>query len=137
MHTPLPAPVTNYEMKNVLRNTIAVVAGYAIFAVSAVLLFQMSGINPHDDPSLSLLIFVISYGMVFAFLGGLVAQLISPQRKLTINLVLGGIMATFATFSLFHSAGNHFTQVAAIFLFAPASLLGGLTGLRKIKSKSD
>ena len=120
---------------NVVRNILAVIMGYATFVVSAVLLFQLSGIDPHADPSVGVLILTIIYGMVFSFIGGLLTQLISTTQQLTINYVLAALMAGFATFSLFKSAGNHYSQVAAIFLFAPASILGGLIYLKKRKQR--
>ena len=116
-----------------LRNILAVISGYAVFAGSALLLFQWSGIDPHADPSLKVIIVTIGYGLIFSFLGGLLTQVISGSRTLTINYVLGVMMAGFATFSLFKSAGSHFSQLAAIFLFAPASILGGVAYRAKRK----
>jgi hypothetical protein len=75
----------------------------------------------------------ITYGIVFSFVGGLLAQPISGSAKLTVNYFLAGLMASFAAFSMFKSEGNHFTQLAAIFLFAPAFLLGGMTYLKRKK----
>jgi hypothetical protein len=120
---------------SILRNTFAVILGYATFVVSAVLLFQLSGIDPHADPSMGVLIWVIVYGMVFAFAGGFLTQMISKTQRLVINYVLAGLMAAFATFSLFKSTGNHYTQLAAIFLFAPLSALGGWTYLKLAKQE--
>ncbi|WOK09395.1 hypothetical protein RT717_12170 [Imperialibacter roseus] len=119
----------------VFRNILAVVIGYLVFAVSAVLLFQLSGIDPHNDPSVGVMALTIAYGIVFSFLGGLLAQPISGSGKLTVNYFLAGLMAGFAAFSMFKSEGNHFTQLAAIFLFAPASALGGLSYLRRKKKE--
>ena len=45
---------------------------------------------------------------------------------MTVNIVLAVIMAAFAAFSFFNSTGEHYTQISAIFLFAPASLIGGI-----------
>jgi hypothetical protein len=118
---------------NILRNILAVISGYALFVISAVLLFQLSGIDPHADPSLHVIILTIGYGLLFSFIGGLVTQLISKSGKLIINYVLAGIIAGFAAFSLLKTTGNHYSQLAAIFLFAPASILGGLTYLKKRK----
>ncbi|MEO7992211.1 MAG: hypothetical protein ABI663_21855 [Chryseolinea sp.] len=118
---------------NILRNILAVLSGYALFVISAVLLFQLSGIDPHADPSLNIIILTIGYGLLFSFIGGLIAQLISKSGKLLINYILAGIIGGFATFSLLKTTGNHYSQLAAIFLFAPASILGGLTYLKKIK----
>jgi hypothetical protein len=36
------------------------------------------------------------------------------------------MIASFATFSLLKTVGNHWTQLLAIFIFAPVSVLGGL-----------
>ena len=118
---------------HIFRDILSVIIGYATFVISAVLLFQLSGIDAHADPSVGIILLVVSYGMIFSFLGGLLTQLIAKTKKLTINYVLAGIIAGFATFSLIKSTGSHYTQLAAIFLFAPASLFGGLTYLKKIR----
>ncbi len=36
------------------------------------------------------------------------------------------VIAGFAAFSFFKSTGNHWTQITAIVVFAPVSILGGL-----------
>jgi hypothetical protein len=118
---------------SILRSILSVILGYATFVISAVLLFQLSGIDPHADPSIGFIILTVAYGLVFSLIGGLLTQLISKTGKLTINYVLAGIIAGIATFSLFKTIGNHYSQIAAIFLFAPSSILGGLTYLKKIK----
>lgn len=107
----------------ILRIILGVITGYAIFVISAVLLFQLSGIDPHADAPWSLIALVIMYGIVFSFGGGYLANWIS--RTLTANYILAIVMAAFAAFSLFKTSGNHYSQLAAIFLFAPASILGG------------
>ena len=110
----------------VLRTILGVIAGYAIFAVSAVLLFQLTGVDAHADASIGFMIFTIAYGIVFSFLGGVAAYLIARTGTLMVNHILATLMAAFAAFSWFSSAGNHYTQIAAVFLFAPASLFGGI-----------
>ena len=120
-------------MINILRNILAVIVGYAIFVISALLLFQFSGVDPHQDPSIGFIVLSIVYGVSFSFIGGLLTQLISRTGTLTINYVLAVIMAGFATFSLLKTSGNHYSQLAAIFLFAPASIIGGVGYLKKIK----
>jgi hypothetical protein len=115
---------------NILRSTLAVIVGYAIFVVSAFALFHLFGIAPHADPAILTLVIVIAWGAVFSWLGGFVAQWIAGAGRLTVNYILAGIMAGFAAFSLLKSEGNHYTQIAAIFLFAPMSFLGGVLKLR-------
>jgi hypothetical protein len=111
----------------IVRNILGVIAGYLIFAVSAVVLFIVNGIDAHAEPTMGFMIAVMAYGVVFAFIGGYAAKLIATTRTMTANFVLASIMAGFAAFSLIMSTGNHYTQIAAIFLFAPMSLLGGFT----------
>ena len=111
---------------NVVRNVVAVIVGYLLFAVSAVLLFNLSGIDPHADASIGTIALVIVFGAVFAFAGGYLTKLIAATKTMIANYVLVVIMASFAAFSFFTSPGNHYTQIAAIFLFAPISLVGGL-----------
>jgi len=110
----------------VVRNIVAVIFGYFIFAVSAVLLFKLAGIDPHAETGIGTKAGVIVLGCLFAFVGGYVAKLIAAGNSLTVNIVLAVLMAGFATFSFFKSPGEHYTQIAAVFLFAPASLISGI-----------
>jgi len=73
------------------------------------------------------------YGAVFSFISGVVAQVIAKKNNLKVNYVLFVIMVGFATFSLFKSDGSSWTQLLAIFVFAPISILGGFFGLKKVE----
>ncbi|CAN5412085.1 hypothetical protein BH10ACI2_BH10ACI2_00550 [soil metagenome] len=108
-----------------IRNILGVIVGYLIFAVSAVMLFNLSGIDPHADASGGTIALVIVFGAVFAFIGGYLAKMIASTKTMTVNYALAVLMVCFAAFSLLKSPGNHYTQIAAIFLFAPMSLFGG------------
>lgn len=110
----------------IVRNIAAVIVGYLIFAVPAVLLFDLSGIDPHAETGLMIKFGVFIFGCVFSFIGGYAAKLIAATNSVTVNIVLAVLMAAFAAFSFFKSPGEHYTQIGAIFLFAPASLLGGI-----------
>ena len=116
-----------------LRKILAILAGYAIFVIAAVLLFQISGVDPHSDPSISFLVAVIVCGIFSSVTGGFTTQLIAKDKKLTINYVLALIIAGFATFSYFKTSGNHYSQIAAIFLFAPISVAGGYIAIKRSK----
>jgi hypothetical protein len=117
----------------ILKPVLSVVVGYAIFVISAIVLFQLSGVDPHAEPSTLFMISSIGYGALFAFIAGLTTQAILKSGTLTINYILAGIIAGFAAFSLLKTSGNHYSQWAAIFLFAPASILGGLIFIDKSK----
>jgi len=108
------------------RKILSILVGYAIFAATAVALFKFSGQDPHADPAKSFMVLTAIYGALFSFIAGILTKLIARTRDLTINYVLAVIMAGFATFSFFKSGGNHWTQLLAIFVFAPISILGGL-----------
>jgi hypothetical protein len=113
-----------------LRNILGVVVGYLIFAVSAVMLFAFSGIDPHANAGLGTIAIVVLFGAVFSFAGGFVAKLTAADGTIKVNFVLALIMAGFAAFSLIKSPGNHYTQIAAIVVFAPLSIGGGLVRRR-------
>ena len=108
-----------------LRQVLAIFAGYAIFVAAALLLFQLSGVDPHGDPSILFLLAVIACGIASSVTGGYVAQLIAKKNTLTVNFILALIIAGFAAFSFYKTSGNHYSQMAAIFLFAPLSIVGG------------
>jgi len=107
------------------RSINSVLLGYLVFALSAVLLYQLSGIDPHSDPTTGFLVFSISYGLLFSFVGGLLTQLLSKTTKLIVNYELALILAGFAVISYIMTSGNHYSQIASIFLFAPCTLVGG------------
>ena len=108
------------------RKILGVIAGYAIFVVASLVLFQLAGQDPHADPAIVFVMLAAIYGTVVSFIAGLVTQLIVRKRDLKMNYILAVVMAGFAAFSLFKSGGNHWTQFLAIFIFAPFSILGGL-----------
>jgi hypothetical protein len=113
----------------IARNILGVIAGYLIFAVSAVLLFKLGGIDPHAEATVGLIAGVAVFGAVFAFVGGFVAKLVAASQTFIVNIILAVLMAGFAAFSLLKSDGSHYTQLAAILIFAPMSMVGGF--LRK------
>jgi hypothetical protein len=108
-----------------LRNIFGVVIGYLIFALSAVTLFGFSGIDPHVETDVTTTASVIIFGCVFCFIGGYFCKMIADTKTLRSNSALALLLAGFAAFSFFKSDGSHYTQIAAIFLFSPMSLLGG------------
>ena len=65
---------------NLLRSIAAVVLGYIVFAVSAVLLFQVLHADPHAPQSVAFMTGTAVYGIAFAFLGGLLAARVAPRR---------------------------------------------------------
>ena len=108
-----------------LKRILAVIIGYTIFVVTSLVLFKFSGQDPHGQATTSFQILTVVYGIAFSFLSGLVLQLIAKTNNLTLNYILAVIIAGFATFSLIKADGSNWTQLLAIFIFAPVSILGG------------
>ncbi len=109
-----------------IRKILSIITGYAIFVATSLAFFKISGQKPHADPTNFFVVITAIYGAVFSFAAGLVTKLLSRSAGLKINYVLAFIIAGFAAFSLLKSEGNHWTQILAIFIFAPISILGGL-----------
>lgn len=107
------------------RKILGIIVGYAIFVISSLLFFGVSGQAPHADATISFMILTAVYGAIFSFISGFVSQLIAKTKDLKLNYLLAIIIAGFATFSFIKASGNHWTQLLAIFIFAPVSILGG------------
>ena len=109
-----------------MRTFLAVVAGYLIFAVSAVLLFHLTNVDPHSPASLSFKALTITYGLAFALVAGFVAGHIARRTDLVCGIALALVIGLGATISMIArpGAGSLWTQTAALVLCAPASLAG-------------
>jgi len=114
------------------RKIFSIVAGYAIFVATSLVFFKISRRDPHSNPSPYFLIVTIIYGAIFSFVAGFATQLIA-KANLKLNYILAFIIAGFATFSFLKSEGNHWTQILAIFIFAPMSIFGGLFNINRRK----
>jgi hypothetical protein len=109
------------------RSVVAVIAGYAIFAVSAGALFALSGQDPHGQATVPFMIGAVIYGVAFALLGGYVSGWIASRSPFTHGLIVAGILALGAGISLVASMGKGavWSQVTALTTMAPAAALGG------------
>ena len=116
----------------VLRNAVAVVAGYLAFVLSAVAFFQLSGRNPHASQPLWFVVLSALYGIVFAGLGGALAARMAPSRGLASAAGVAFIVAAGAAVSLVTSpsADATWSQWAALILMAPAAYAGGRLAAR-------
>jgi hypothetical protein len=75
-----------------IRKILGIVAGYAIFAVTSLALFKLSGQDPHTKATTLFVILTAIYGAVFSFVAGLVAPVIARTGDLKINYILGFII---------------------------------------------
>jgi hypothetical protein len=110
-----------------LRSIGAVAAGYFIFASSGLLLFQLSGQNPHQPAALNFKLAAIIWGCVFALVAGWLTARIAPRRPATHAAILAALIATGALVSIVTSPpGAIWSQVSALIAMAPCAWLGGL-----------
>jgi len=108
-----------------MRSVLAVIVGYAIFAISAGLWFQLTGQAPHTDAAISFQLATLLYGALFSLSGGFITQLIAKTNSTKVNIALMIVMLVLALTSLLLSSGNHWTQWMTIVVFAPLALFGG------------
>lgn len=111
----------------IVRSILGVFIGYAIFAVSAVVLFHGTGRDPHAQQDARFTAMAIVYGMAFAAVGGLVSAVIAGRRPVLHSAIVGAILALGALASLLSrpGAGAIWSQLGAIVLMAPSTLAGG------------
>ncbi len=114
-----------------IKQILAIIAGYTIFVATSLALFKIAGQDPHENATTIFIILAAVYGAVSSFVSGLVTQLIAKTKTLTVNYILAFILAGFAIFSLIKSDGSHWTQILAIIIFAPVSILGGLFYIKR------
>lgn len=116
------------------RKILGILTGYAIFVISSVLWFRITGQAPHGPASWGFMGLTLVYGSVFSCCGGYLTALIGACTNLNTNYILAVLLAGFAAFSAFASNGEHWTQLMAIFIFAPMTLLGGYYYLKTKKN---
>ena len=119
-----------------MRTFLAVLAGYLIFTVSAVLLFHLTNIDPHSPAALGFKAFTMAYGLAFAFLSGLVAGHIARRTDLVCGIALALLIALGATISMIArpGAGALWTQTAALLFCTPASFAGDWIRRKKTRN---
>jgi len=111
-----------------MRTAAGVVAGYVFFAVASVTLFAVAGQEPHEHVSAAFAFVSTVYGMVAAFLGGLMAAAIARRSDQRASRIVAAIIAIGAAISMLTvpPGGSRMSMIAAILLMAPAALLGGI-----------
>jgi hypothetical protein len=111
-----------------LKNVLAVLIGYLIYAVPTVLLYSLSDQTPIGNPSDSFLLGSTLQGIVFAFLGGYVAAWIAPRQD---RLHAGLVALIIAVAALLQAYGrptlsSSGTPLTLLFFIAPSAWLGGV-----------
>ena len=108
------------------RTVIGIIAGNVIFIASTLLLFYLARVDPHASASPRFMVLAIVYGVAFALLSGFVAGWIGKRPDIITGLVLACIIAVPAAITVISRPGEGavWSQTAALFLMAPAALMG-------------
>ena len=114
-----------------VRQILGIIAGYAIFVVTSLIYFKATGQDPHLQATALFVLLTSVSGAMFSLISGLVTQLIAKTKTYTANYILAFIIAAFAAFSFLKSDGSHWTQILAIVIFAPISILGGFVYINR------
>lgn len=108
----------------VLRAICGALAGYVIFAGTAVALGAMTGRNLHAPQPIWFIVVTAAYGVLFAALGGLLADRIAPHRRwavtgMTLLIGLGAAASLIAS----PREDARWSQWCALLLMAPGAYL--------------
>jgi len=108
------------------RTVIGIIAGNVIFIASTLLLFYLARVDPHASASPRFMVLAIVYGVAFALLSGFVAGWIGKRADIITGFVLACIIAVPAAITVISRPGEGavWSQTAALFLMAPAALMG-------------
>jgi hypothetical protein len=110
-----------------LRSIGAVAAGYIVFGASAFLLFQLSGIDPHQPAPLGFKIASVIWGCVFALVAGWLTARVAGKRAVVHAAILAGLIALGAMASIAARPGDAmWSQLATAVFMAPCTWLGGI-----------
>ena len=110
-----------------LRSAGAVAAGYMVFGASAFLLFQLSGIDPHQPAPLRFKIASVIWGCVFALVAGWLTARVAGKRPVMHAAILAALIALGALVSIAARPGDAmWSQISALALMAPSAWLGGV-----------
>ncbi len=111
-----------------IRSAIAVLAGYIVFAVPAIIIFHLTNRAPRQPASGGFILAVTIYGVIFAGLGGYAAAWIAGRAPLLHAVALACVLALIALISLLAQlrSGVIWSQLVTIVFMAPAAVVGGI-----------
>lgn len=121
-----------------LREVLAGIAGFIAFIALSVLLFALSGYDPHSPVSLRFEIFSVMCGILFAFVAGYLVAVISPAVPVRPAIMVALFIAASAIFSMLTSfSAEWWSQLAALFLMSPAVVVGARARARRTRKTSE
>ena len=118
------------------RRVLGVFLGYAIFAASAVLLFALTGRDPHAPQDAVFMAGSVVCGMLFAAVGGYVSAVVAGGNARSQATWVGVIIAVGAAVSLLSgpATSSIWSRLTALIFMAPSALVGGVIRQRQVGS---
>jgi hypothetical protein len=111
----------------VMRRVLAVLVGYCVFGISAIVLFQLTRVDPHQQAGIGFMVGSTVYGICFGIGAGYTAARIAGKQEIMNAGIVAGIIALLAFISIVAQPGipSHWSQIAAIVFMAPSAVFGG------------
>jgi hypothetical protein len=109
------------------RTVVAVIVGYVIFGLSAVVLFKGTGHSPGVIPTTAFAAVSVGVGLLSAIAAGWTTARLAPQSGTSHAVILAILMIFSGLVSFFFAPGVWF-QLLTMFVFAPAAMAGGMMG---------
>lgn len=117
-----------------MREVLAGIAGFLLFNTASILLFVVTGYDPHTAVTTSFRIVSIAAGCLFALVAGYVTALISPASPVRPAIMVALLIAVIAVMSMLVSrSAEAWSQLAAILLMSPAVIAGARLSRRRIQ----
>lgn len=109
--------------------------GYALFAFTAVVIFQITGRDPHAAADPAFVVGTIGAGIIAAVAGGYVAAAVAKGSERAAGLVIAAIIAAAAAISLVSppGAGSRWSQLGALLGMSPSAYLGAVLRSRRVR----
>ncbi|MEO5509067.1 MAG: hypothetical protein ABIS27_00450 [Longimicrobiales bacterium] len=116
-----------------MREVMAGIVGIVIFVTCSALLFKLGGYDPHRAVSLQFQVTSIAAGVVFALFSGYVTASLSPSSPMRPAAIVALFIAVMAILSMLTSgSAEAWSQLAALFMMAPAVLMGARMRARRV-----
>jgi len=122
-----------------MRSLLAVLVGYLVFGISAVALFQLAHVDPHQVPGVGFMIGSTLYGVFFAIAAGYTAARMGRHKEMLHSGAVAGIIALLALVSILAQPGlpSYWSQITAIVFIAPTALVGGWLRARQTREQKS
>jgi len=119
-----------------VRSAIAVAAGFLIFAGGLLLLFSVSGYEPHHRPSLPFVALGTVYGVFLAAVGGFVAAWLAKAQRFQHAFAVAFLIAVGGAAAILGRPDRDalWTHLVAFLVMAPMAMVGGYIRLRRMHS---